>query len=298
MNTGKKSYVKTLSAILLLLLLLGLASAAVLASRIGDLTKRDDGTESIPIGDNASKDTDGSGSDATDSEGNQEAELVFKKDLFIFKTSYNNENGEVTVLSGDGRKVVAPGTSWSYKFSLENVKDVSLNYSVSVQVIIEGTEILEIDSAFPVQARMKGPADWLRGEGGAYVPVAELDGLKDNGVLASGNKADYRLTWKWPFESGEDGDSLDTLLGDLSALKGDVSLTIRINIYATDSTDPDEPGGEPIPPTGDDFSIGLWLSMMIISFFVFVAVLSREKRKLSPVQQALAAGRDDDGGRE
>jgi len=265
---------KKLSILLLILLLLGLLTAAVLASRLGNLNK-DDGDNTISIGDDSGK------VDTGDDDAPLEAELLVKKDATIFCTSY--EKGHVTVLSGDGDKVIAPGTKWNYKFTLLNTKNASLDYEIHIKATVEG---LEDTKNFPVLGRMRGPDKWVIGKGGRYVPVLEMPVTADKGVLAGGNTATYTFGWKWPFESGND--ELDTLLGNMT-IEEPIILKIHISVYAWNDEIPDKPGGDPpAPPTGDDFNIGIWMTLMIISLFVFVAVLAKEKKERSTVQAVLS----------
>lgn len=258
----------------MILLLLGLLTAAVLASRLGNLNK-DDGDNTISIGDDSGK------VDTGDDDAPLEAELLVKKDATIFCTSY--EKGHVTVLSGDGDKVIAPGTKWNYKFTLLNTKNASLDYEIHIKATVEG---LEDTKNFPVLGRMRGPDKWVIGKGGRYVPVLEMPVTADKGVLAGGNTATYTFGWKWPFESGND--ELDTLLGNMT-IEEPIILKIHISVYAWNDEIPDKPGGDPpAPPTGDDFNIGIWMTLMIISLFVFVAVLAKEKKERSTVQAVLS----------
>ena len=268
---------KKLSLLLLILLLLGLLSASVLASRLGNLNKKKDDGVTIPIGDDAQK---VSQSDE-DEDVPLEAELVIKKDATIFCTYY--EDGHVTVRSGDGDEVVAPGTMRNYNFALMNTKNASLDYELYITATVEGLEDTE---NFPVLGRMKGPDKWVIGKGGKYVPILKMPKRADTGVLAGGNIATYTFGWKWPFESGND--ELDTMLGNMT-IEEPIILKINIRIYAWNDEIPDKPGGEPpSPPTGDDFNIGFWMSLMIISLFAFVAVLAKDRKERGSVQEVIA----------
>ncbi len=262
---------KPLAYLLAVLAVLALISAVIAASRISGLTKEEK-RNYIPIGDDTSSDQPASDSDVKHLTG----EMIVK-DLEIFRVSYSNKTGEITVKSSNGDKLIAPGTDWKYSFTLRNTKEVSINYRMRVQAFVEGTDL-----ALPVKARMRGPKGWMTGKkSSAYVPVLDLDGLRDSGVLARDHIADYRLSWKWPFESGgEEADAFDTMLGDM-AVEDDIVLTIRLSIYAWDDEEPDKPGGRPVPPTGDNFSAGIWIAAMIISFFAFILVLADSRRRKS-----------------
>jgi len=270
MNNKKK-----LSILLLILLLLGLLTAAVLASRLRNMNKnKDDGT-TISIGDDARKVSNSDGEDVP-----LEADLVVKRDLTMFCTYY--EDGHVTVRSAGGDKVIAPGTKWDYKFSVMNNKSASLDYEMYMTVTVECEN--EFDY-FPVQGRLKGPEKWLFGSAKKYIPLKEVGMRVDEGVLAAGHVANYKFGWKWPFEGN---DELDTMLGNLTA-ETPITVKIVIWIYAWNDEIPDKPGGErPSPPTGDDFNIAVWMTVMVLSLFAFVAVLAKDRKEQSKVQSVLA----------
>ena len=85
------------------------------------------------------------------------------------------------------------------------------------------------------------------------------------------------------------------MLGNMAVDK-DLVLTIRFVIRAVEDENPDRPGG--IPPTGDDFNIALWMGLMIVSLLVFIAVLAREKKRLTPAQVLLAQITEEDKNNE
>jgi hypothetical protein len=263
---------KKIPVILLILLILGLISSVLLSSVLNGMLQRKK-QNNIPIGDDISSDV--VSSDGGEGEDNQmpldEFKVVHSKRIFC--VSYANGKGETTALSDDGEKIIAPGTSWNYSFSLQNTKNFTLRYAVRTEAIIEG---LDEGMTLPVLSRLKGPNGWLTKQGNQYTPVLELNDILDNGVLSPNTEAKYRLGWQWPFESGND--ELDTMLGDL-ALEKDITLYINIYVYAREETDQDIYGGEPIPGTGDDFRIGFWLAAMIISLFAFIAVLANSRRR-------------------
>ena len=270
MNKGKKK----LSILLLILLLLGLLTAAVLASRLGNLNKKkDDGTVTIPIGDDAKKVSE------ADEDAPLEAEIKVESEGSIFRVSY--DTGRVTVFSSNGEKLVAPGTKWNYKFKLINTKNTTLDYELYVSATVEG---LEDQSLLPITARLKGPEKWVVGGAKEYVPLLDVNKIRDVGVLAADHSASYSFGWQWPFEGD---DELDTMLGNMT-VEEPIRVKILIWVYAWTDEIPDKPGGDPpSPPTGDDFNIGLWMSVMIISLFVFVAVLGRDKKKRFCAREAI-----------
>ncbi len=196
----------------------------------------------------------------------------------IFKISYDNNGDAVfTVNSGNGKKVIAPGTENVYSFTLRNTGDVSLDYKLEVDAWITGT-----DKVIPVEAKLYDfQNQYLAGSADTWATVSELDAAEITGVLASGNIADYTLRWQWPFERGEGdelnaNDEIDTFLGDL-AVEGDVELHILIHTVAEADDNPDEPGGEN-PPTGDNGLIPV-LSVTVAVILVLIIALIAERKK-------------------
>ena len=266
-QSGKR---RRVAIILLLLAILLLLSMVALASRIGGFTWFEKKNE-IPIGEETVSSEDDNQN--TETKKPLSAEMVVEHDVEIFRVSYANGEAQVTVLSGNGDKLIAPGTSWEYAFTLRNAKDVAIDYTMRVEARVEGME--DVDGLLPVTARFSGPDGWLTDEGGSYIPVLGLNEVNDSGVLSGGNIADYKLEWQWPFESGgEEADAFDTMLGNMAAFDHDIVLYINIIVEAEADTDPDAIGGVS-PGTGDDFSAALWVTLMVVSLFAFVFVLIR-----------------------
>lgn len=267
-QSGKR---RRVAIILLLLAILLLLSMVALACRIGGFTWFEKKNE-IPIGEETVSSEDDNRNTGTKQP--RSAEMVVEHDVEIFRVSYANGEAEVTVLSGNSDKLIAPGTSWEYAFTLRNTKDVAIDYTVRTEARVEGME--DIDGLLPVTARLSGPDGWLTGESGSYIPVLGLNEVTDRGVLSGGNIADYQLEWQWPFEIGDgETDEFDTMLGNLS-LDHDIILYINIIVEAEESMDPDARGGVS-PATGDDFSAALWITLMVVSLFAFVFILIRNE---------------------
>ena len=187
----------------------------------------------------------------------------------IFRISYENGAGKVTVNSGNGEKVIAPGTANDYTFALENTCNENVKYEMTMEVYFSDGE-----HTIPVEARVfdhKG--NYLAGSADAYADVLALNTVADAGTLKPGYVMPYTLQWQWPFE-GDDG--YDTLLGNL-AMDEDITLTIVINTTA--SYTPTADGG--IPKTGDTSHIYLYSGMMVASgaALLLLFLLPRRKRE-------------------
>ena len=274
MDNGAKTKTsgrKKVSILLLLLLILGLISAVLLASVIYGMSKKKK-QNTIPIDDDT---TSSVVSDGDEDDKKDTGYFTILHSEQIFCASYKNGSGEITVLSGDGRKVIAPGTAWDYDFSVYNAKPFTLRYTLRMEAVVKG---LDGEYTFPVRSRLKGPNGWLTGDGENFTPVMELNDVVDNGVLSPDTQAKYKFDWEWLFNSGND--EFDTMLGNMTADSDDITLYINIRVDAEETTD-DVHGGEPVPGTGDSFSIGFCLAAMIISLFAFAAVLADSRRRYS-----------------
>ncbi len=190
-------------------------------------------------------------------------------DVEIFRVSYENGQGQVTVASADGDKVIAPGTSNSYSFTLKNTSDESVEYDMEMEAYFsDGTHKI------PVNARVFDKyGNYYAGTAETMVPVEELNNVSDSGKLKAGYQMPYTLQWEWPFEGD---DSYDTLLGSL-AVDEDITLTIAINTTATYT--PDEANDGESPQTGDTFQLGMAIGVMAFSGMALIILLLGRRRK-------------------
>lgn len=138
-------------------------------------------------------------------------------DVDLFRTSYVGSNGEITVESADGDKLIAPGTSNSYHFSLHNTGNVSLDYTLKLEGMFElsGHDL-------PFQARLFRGNDWIMGGENQWVTIDEINAAHEEGFLDVGRYTSYTLEWQWPFENDDADlrllqDINDTLLSNASA---------------------------------------------------------------------------------
>ncbi len=147
----------------------------------------------------------------------------------IFRASYENDNGDITVKSADGTHVIAPGTANSYYFDVKNMGDVGVNYTLQVSAVLTtkaGDETFEI----PLEARFYDRnGKYLLGTAADYAAMSDLDGLKESGQLSVGKYIRYVLDWQWPINGN---DELDTLLGNLAAKGEEISVSIRLQVDA------------------------------------------------------------------
>lgn len=174
-------------------------------------------------------------------------------DIEIFRISYSNSGGQVTVNSSNGDKLLAPGTANTYKFALENTGNVSLKYSMDMQAYFSHGEY-----TIPVYARVTDhQGKFLAGSAESMADVMDLNQVSDQGSIRAGYVMPYTLEWEWPFEID---DEYDTMLGNL-AVDEDITLTIVINTVASHTA---ESGGG-IPQTGDTTNIAMMVLVMLAS---------------------------------
>ncbi len=198
----------------------------------------------------------------------------------IMKAQYD-ENGDVTVKSAYGDKVVAPGTANSYYFDIKNTGNTSIHYNINTETVLEVTAEGQTYTV-PMEARFydyKGR--YLLGTENSYADMAGLDGLATSGNLSPKHYARYFLDWRWPFEGN---DELDTMLGNLSAESDSVVVTVKINMTATGTGGVE--GGEIIGggialdsvQTGDSARIGLWVCLCMMSGCMLILLLFARRR--------------------
>ena len=192
-----------------------------------------------------------------------------KTEIEIFKISYENASGEITV-SGNGDKIIAPGTENLYSFKLQNTGNVGMDYKMAMEAYITGSV-----SDLPVKVKVSDHNGiFFTGTETSYSPVLSLNNVSDEGSLAAGHYADYTLEWQWPFESGDD--EFDTFLGNLAVDK-DITLTIVIKTVAVAN----EMATGGIPQTGD-YSVATYaviFSLMIIAFILLVISIYYKLKK-------------------
>ncbi len=148
----------------------------------------------------------------------------------IFRASYENESGVLTVRSAYNDKVIAPGTANSYYFDIKNTGDIGVDYTV--QIFAELTSEVSGESFLvPLEVRFyrKG-GEFMIGSEDDYASMYDIDGLEQHGDLGRNRYVRYILDWQWPFEGN---DELDTKLGNLAAEGGEIRVSLRLLVTAT-----------------------------------------------------------------
>ena len=208
------------------------------------------------------------------------SKFVMDAEEEIFKLSYD-ETGKVTVIGAKGNedKLIAPGTSNLYQFTLQNPGDTSLDYTLTMEAYVTGTDLW-----LPVNVRVWDYTNkYILGSSDSMVEVLELNTVNESAELGAGRYAVYTLEWEWPFEWGDD--EYDTMLGNL-AVDEDIELHIVINTVAAYDEEPENPNSGLIKPpnTGDDSQLVL-LSLLCVGSFagfcgmIFAVIKSDRKKK-------------------
>lgn len=154
-----------------------------------------------------------------------------KTDVDLFKKAYENKYGEQTVKSNNSDKIIAPGTSNTYSFSLKNTGNVDFDYKMNLK------SVFKLDSAdLPILVRLYDGENWLAGNKDNFIPANKLNDIEVDGTLKVGKYITYTLEWEWQFEN-DDADLLilqnvnDTLAGNISA-NADTEFDLTINTTA------------------------------------------------------------------
>ncbi len=245
--SNKKSNSNRLSGIwlaVLLLCILVLASAALLGSFIKRYVEQEKNVISVMADANAVRneydDRDLPVGTVPDFEGfDDEVKWETLTSVDLFKNTYTDAEGNVTVQSASGEKVIAPGTTNDYNFTLKNTGNVSLDYTLN----LEGVFTLS-DQHLPFYVRLRRGETWVSGNEQEWVHVNLLEEVVEQGTLPKGESVSYTFEWQWPYEADEENDRLisdlkdtlisadmnDTKLGNIAI---DVSADFRLNITTT-----------------------------------------------------------------
>ncbi len=190
----------------------------------------------------------------------------------IFETAYGNSKSGVVVKSGNGDKVIAPGTSNSYRFTIDNTGKYSLDYELSFVSEQHG-----YTRSVPVEARISDQSGkYLFGTETSWLGIADIDQAKDEATLQANESKTYILEWRWLLDGNDD---FDNFLGN-ATVENPVTLTVGINTTAevTEGSDVD-----PYGPGGRNAWALLNLICMVLTLIIgvyeFVLVLSAKKER-------------------
>ena len=193
-------------------------------------------------------------------------------DIEIFRVAYANDAAQITVNSQNGDSLLAPGTSNTYSFVLENTGHAPMQYTMEMEAFFS-----HANYPIPVAVRLTDKSgDYLVGSEETAAEVLKLNTVHKEGTVQPDNLVPFSLQWEWPFELD---DEYDTMLGNL-AVDEDITLTIVIRTAATciscdETTDDEEP-----PKTGDTTELAFLFTLLIGSTTgLAVLLMPRKKRE-------------------
>ncbi len=194
------------------------------------------------------------------------------KNTDIFRSEYKNGENKSTVVSQDGTKIIAPGVTTTYKFTMQNTGNMAVLYQTDLKFTLKiGDQILE-DYKFPLKVRLVNDrGEYVIGTEDQWVDVNEAVLYGYPGVLGANSYETFEFKLAWEFNGG--CDELDTYYGDLSAEK-DLYLTLKIKTYAEEAPDPTAQGGNRVEVKGTQEYGGtirwLWLALLMINSSILV----------------------------
>ncbi len=184
----------------------------------------------------------------------------------LFKTAYANEQGQITVESANGEKVIAPGTANEYEFSLKNTGNISLDYTMKLSSVFNF-----LDRELPVQVRLRSGDQWILGGENTWVQHDSLPDVTQTGTVAVNQYVTYTFEWQWPYESGAEdalllNDLSDTVIGN-AAVEQKVEFKLNIEVLSMVT-----PGTVPVGSQGEELLTPLTL-WNVLSWVVFPGLL-------------------------
>jgi len=190
----------------------------------------------------------------------------------IFRAEYKNGEGKSTVVSQDGTKVIAPGVTTSYKFTMQNTGNMAVSYQTDLRFTLKIGDVVQEDYFFPLKVRLLNDrGEFVIGSDTEWINVQDAVLWSYPGLLGANSFETFDLQLMWEFEGG--CDELDTYYGDLSAEKG-VCLTLKINTYAEEAPDPTAQGGNRVEVEGTQEYGGtirwLWLALLMLNTGILV----------------------------
>ena len=116
------------------------------------------------------------------------------KNVNIFRTGYENENGVTTVLANDGSKLIAPGTEMSYQFTMYNDGNMAVTYYTDIDfILIIGGEKQQ-DYKFPLLVRLVNQSgEYLIGGPDEWEEVDKAARSFDSNVLGANSYQTFDL---------------------------------------------------------------------------------------------------------
>lgn len=155
----------------------------------------------------------------------ERAEWTSQTDIDLFQNSYTGTGGNITVNAENGDKLIAPGTTNRYAFSIQNTGNIALSYSVTLQGVLDAK-----NPNISMEYRLRRGNAWLIGDETHWVTTAELNAAEEKADLYPEKSDPFLLEWRWKFEGS---DEEDTALAAIASRRSDAfSLTISTTAEA------------------------------------------------------------------
>ena len=165
----------------------------------------------------------------------------------VFHLEYDQDKEVLTVKSDgtfkrENAKVIAPGTTENYKFTIANKGSADLRYLVYLEAWIDAKDPDGEDLWIPLNSKFYNSTDgkYFGHPGTDDSDWHDYDHIDKTGEIRGiekGTTCEYHVEWEWPFERTdgeglEANDQYDTMLGDLAAEGADLRAYIKIKTVA------------------------------------------------------------------
>ena len=155
----------------------------------------------------------------------ERAEWTSQTDIDLFQSSYTGTGRNITVSAENGDKLIAPGTTNRYAFSVQNTGNLALSYSVTLRSVLDAE-----NPNISMEYRLRRGNAWLIGDETHWATSAELNAAEEKADLYPDKSDPFLLEWRWKFEGS---DEEDTALAAIASGRSDAfSLTISTTAEA------------------------------------------------------------------
>lgn len=194
-----------------------------------------------------------------------------KTDIDLFHYSYENAEGVVTAESGNGEKILAPGTEGSYTFAIRNRGNDAADCRIWIET--------ERNGRFPnppfqvCLSRSEGRDTDSRTE---WKRIEDLDTCSVTEHVSAGDSLNYTLHWRWPFESDAEEKEIDTQMGNLAEVR---NLDYKVTIHMQAVQSKKETGKAVAVGTGDQTNIGGYCLLLAVAAMTVGTILDRGRKE-------------------
>ena len=174
-----------------------------------------------------------------------------------------------------GEKIIAPGTTGSYYFTVKNTADFAMKCALRFE------DINDPESRVPMLYRLRSEDGYLLGDDTTWLTLEEI--INFDIPLNIDKSKDFILDWKWIYEDLTDietRDELDTMLGnkayDLWQAGKKLEYKLKLIILADQVEFPNDPS----PITGEMTAyIAAGGILTFVSGFAIIAFAKKRKKK-------------------